>query len=717
MSTNSSEISPHELSGPPRTQAAPVPDAVQVTNTQTRVITIEVENYVRAIHEDLSVVISNTDAMRGDVNEIRQIIEDQQLNTLNQAKVLEMNELKEWLTQCDPKSTYVQYLNKISVGSGKWFLEDAFDKWADNASGDRALWLRGYSGAGKTTLISAAIRYLRTIKQWDVRPLSAYFYCSFAMKETQTPSNVLGSFIFQLLDQIEGFSAIVKEARASARRQEPAKSNEANVEDLETLLSKGCTLTQKDILLFLDAPNESEEAEDIVHILARVTTKNANLRLMIASTPDLDFCRLFATPAHVMPIGMDFRKVNRDILVYVDMRIRQEKRLRKLPAAVQDKVRMTFAENTRGSFRWAECQLAALIENARSVAHVERALQSISPTLEELYIAALDAIPPLDRPLLKGALHWLMFATRSLRIEEISEAMIFRGGGSSIEPADRLFLEGAEEILRRCPMLIQYDATYKRAALAHSSVQQFLFSEECRLSTVGEFYFNRAEDLCALTRLMVDYLNQPAFRSGYCLTQDELEMRLDGWPLLRYTSYTWQKYTKVMAWPSSTARKQMEDALQRLFTTFSLPGGGNFGSWVQIHLPRHLHYNKCLSHPLYYAARAGSDELVNMIVLVEGKGVLELQGGSRHSTPLHVASAYGHTKTVRLLLDHGANPNERNWDGERGIEWAAIHGYQEIVDLLLQHGADPLEDKFEEGFGDAKFDVIESFIPRDVYTT
>jgi ankyrin repeat protein len=46
---------------------------------------------------------------------------------------------------------------------------------------------------------------------------------------------------------------------------------------------------------------------------------------------------------------------------------------------------------------------------------------------------------------------------------------------------------------------------------------------------------------------------------------------------------------------------------------------------------------------------------------------------------------------VKFLLDQGADPNERNRDGERGIEWAEFHGYHVIVRLLLDHGARPIE--------------------------
>jgi Ankyrin repeats (3 copies) len=205
------------------------------------------------------------------------------------------------------------------------------------------------------------------------------------------------------------------------------------------------------------------------------------------------------------------------------------------------------------------------------------------------------------------------------------------------------------------------------------------------------FHFDESEDLCALSCLVVDYLNMPCFASGYCPSKDDSHRRLVDWPLLEYVSDAWPVYMRVMSWPLSATRYRTERALQQFFSSASWPRGGNFGSWVQVYIPRHLRLNQPLSHPLYYAARAGMAEVVKMILRVEGKGSLELQGGSQRSTPLHVACFYGHTATVKLLLEEGADPNEMNGRGERGIEWAERCHYHDIVELLLQHGATPVE--------------------------
>ena len=60
--------------------------------------------------------------------------------------------------------------------------------------------------------------------------------------------------------------------------------------------------------------------------------------------------------------------------------------------------------------------------------------------------------------------------------------------------------------------------------------------------------------------------------------------------------------------------------------------------------------------------------------------------GSGGSTPLMYAALYGDARSIRLLLDAGANPNIRNDAGATALLWAV--DYPENVRLLLEHGAD-----------------------------
>lgn len=50
---------------------------------------------------------------------------------------------------------------------------------------------------------------------------------------------------------------------------------------------------------------------------------------------------------------------------------------------------------------------------------------------------------------------------------------------------------------------------------------------------------------------------------------------------------------------------------------------------------------------------------------------------------------YDQIDIVRLLLEHGADPNKMIFFDQIALVVACKHGNLEIIDLLLQHGADP----------------------------
>ncbi|KAJ4784134.1 E3 ubiquitin-protein ligase XBAT33 [Rhynchospora pubera] len=76
--------------------------------------------------------------------------------------------------------------------------------------------------------------------------------------------------------------------------------------------------------------------------------------------------------------------------------------------------------------------------------------------------------------------------------------------------------------------------------------------------------------------------------------------------------------------------------------------------------------------------------------LVEACMLLELSPSlARYSTfgglnsPLHFASAKGHTEIVTLLLEKGAEVNSRNYCGQTALMHACRHGHWEVVQILL----------------------------------
>lgn len=59
--------------------------------------------------------------------------------------------------------------------------------------------------------------------------------------------------------------------------------------------------------------------------------------------------------------------------------------------------------------------------------------------------------------------------------------------------------------------------------------------------------------------------------------------------------------------------------------------------------------------------------------------------------PLVLAATCGHPDVVELLLDRGADIEDRDFKGRSPLEWAVSFGQVEAVRLLLARGAEPTE--------------------------
>ncbi|KAJ7576066.1 hypothetical protein C8J56DRAFT_800653, partial [Mycena floridula] len=104
-------------------------------------------------------------------------------------------EFQNWISELDFQATQNETFAKHTAGTGDWFLKkQEFVDWKDGRT--RFLWCPGIPGAGKTVL-SQHLR--RTVLQPDTAVIC--IYCDYKQQEKQTPAQLLGNILKQLVQQ------------------------------------------------------------------------------------------------------------------------------------------------------------------------------------------------------------------------------------------------------------------------------------------------------------------------------------------------------------------------------------------------------------------------------------------------------------------------------------------------------------------------------------
>jgi ankyrin repeat protein len=117
--------------------------------------------------------------------------------------------------------------------------------------------------------------------------------------------------------------------------------------------------------------------------------------------------------------------------------------------------------------------------------------------------------------------------------------------------------------------------------------------------------------------------------------------------------------------------------------------------------------------PLHYAAALDYPKIVE---LLHKKDLSDYD-----ATPLQAAAEFNYPEVAELLLEHGANPNIQDNDGDTPLHLAALRDYCEVVKLLLDHGADPTirdnEGRTPLDYGSDCEEIIEEFMRGGSRTT
>jgi ankyrin repeat protein len=385
-------------------------------------------------------------------------------------------------------------------------------------------------------------------------------------------------------------------------------------------------------------------------------------------------------------------------------------------------------------FRWVALQLLA-VSRCRSTGVLQRTLSSLPSTLDETYARILDQIEEEYKERVLQILHFVCFGARPIRMEEAAmlwlignttggpvctddilfkseDILDFLGGLFSIETADHsgswtwLFLN--KKSSKRLSIL----------QLAHFSVKEYLCSPRAGYWTLtGEAshlsiiqcsiaYFLHAVAVDAMSPLSPDELLEKhslaeygsRYMSGHLnhLTpRDHPTLSSTFHCLLRPDSnYIAARFSSLFfqrEWLLHDYDIPITDnhALALILAAcLGLPGAA---SWlltsfdtVQEQIDTFVSDFDC-GPPILEATANGHTDVIRLLL---EKGANINNKGYKDQNSLFVASENGQEKAVQMLIEAGACVNDDDENGVTPIQIASQEGHRGVVEMLVKAGAD-----------------------------
>jgi hypothetical protein len=172
----------------------------------------------------------------------------------------------------------------------------------------------------------------------------AYFYCDFKDSILQTPTNLLGSIIGQLIVQENDLPEIVQSFynKFRSRREKPS------LEELFDLLRNLLYETDGDCRTYiaLDALDECDDRTELLDLLRKMQLlSDLKVNFLITSRKESDMEESFC--------GLPFFSIKEDdiaadVELYVTAEIAKEKKLRTKPVAVKERMKSALVAGAKG---------------------------------------------------------------------------------------------------------------------------------------------------------------------------------------------------------------------------------------------------------------------------------------------------------------------------------------------------------------------------------
>ena len=404
-----------------------------------------------------------------------------------------------------PQGTNPHALHDTAKGlyedkTGDWVFETPeWDKWINCR--ERALWIHGIPGAGKTILASHVIE--KTLSVCETKGKQArciYYYCHHSHNQDET-TPFLRWLISQLLQGLDKFPDVALQA--------PKGLMLPDFTQLLAILAEVLPSFDR-VYVGIDALDESQPRVRLLALLERfiIEPRFAKIQLFATSREYEDIRRKMSSISQ--PLSMSNPFVEADIRLYVAAKIAENPRFRCWPGGLRSEVEDALSTGAKGMFRWAVCQLD-ILRRLHQQSKIREAIRSLPETLDETYERIFSYISKEEQGVVRYALHLACFHDVLWKGEAPLPAQVLLDFYAVRENAENrpslddslLDLDTLKDI---CGCLISFSSAWKgeTANVAHYTVREYLESSRASGLVTPSMKIGH-EDRCAILASIFEY--------------------------------------------------------------------------------------------------------------------------------------------------------------------------------------------------------------------
>ncbi|KAJ9220414.1 hypothetical protein DTO169C6_7303 [Paecilomyces variotii] len=292
-----------------------------------------------------------------------------------------------------------------------------------------------------------------------------------------------------------------------------------------------------------------------------------------------------------------------------------------------------------------------ILRTCLSPSAVHKALQSLPKDLDETYDRILCSIEEESRSIAFTALQFLTFSTRPVTLAELAEIIAIKPGTSIFVEIDRLF--DPSDVLVVCSSLVSCYNRDRWTRLAHYSVRECLVSDRISKGPARDFALEEGRAHLAIAERCLTYLLSFDGSPAHNSYGSVSGDVEFPWKLLHYAVLEW--FTHVRLIPTESYQL-IEPLLYR-------KEDGEVG----------------LGTTLHYAAELGLSRTVRS--LLEAGADINAIGGM-HDSVLAAAAFQGYEETVLVVLDRGADVNLRGGHFDTALQSACVNRRELVEDIM-----------------------------------